>query len=285
VPKLKRSGDTVIGPDYPTVQPTNETMNAIVETFMVRTEVLRRACLICGRWGTAEANRAVARAIQSLSFAAESQGGYTWYIALREFGASICFYWNLAGLLDREAWGSIQALQSTEIEVGSGSEVVVSTLPFASNEGVNWKFLSNLEQRHTPISDYLTAKFVAEASDIALGEARAYELFDRTELAVAVEFAHRRVEQIKTTGIGFWMSVGRFIWKSNGTGLENELKRIEGLADSDAFFRRGCWAVAKRVRHLHCKQFVTFTKRLPGSFGDRAGEFATRGDIGCSVRT
>jgi hypothetical protein len=75
---------------------------------MVRTEILRRACLICGRWGTPEANQAVTKTIQSLSFAAELIGGLSLYLALREFGATICFYWNIAGLLDREDWATVQ---------------------------------------------------------------------------------------------------------------------------------------------------------------------------------
>ena len=37
-------------------------------SFMAHTELLRRACLICGRWGTPEANRAIGIAIQSFTF-------------------------------------------------------------------------------------------------------------------------------------------------------------------------------------------------------------------------
>ena len=85
---------------------------------MVRTEVLRRACLICGRWGTPDANKAVARAIESLSFGAEPLRGTasTACLALREFGASVSFYWNMAGLLDRQDWVAVRTLQ----KLGSG---------------------------------------------------------------------------------------------------------------------------------------------------------------------
>jgi hypothetical protein len=53
----------VTGPDYPASVPSSDVLNGIVDAFMARTEIMRRACLICGRWGTPEANRAVARAI------------------------------------------------------------------------------------------------------------------------------------------------------------------------------------------------------------------------------
>ena len=107
VEKIRRY---VTGPDYPTIHPSKDTLNGIVYAFMARTEILRRACLICGRWGTPEANRAAARAIQSLSFAAVLLNGFTSYSELREFGASICFYWNMAGLLDRGDWAAVRAL-------------------------------------------------------------------------------------------------------------------------------------------------------------------------------
>ena len=35
------------------------------------------------------------------------------------------------------------------------------------------------------------------------------------------------------------MPIGRFGWKSSGETLEAELKRIEGLPESDAFFKAG----------------------------------------------
>ena len=114
VEKIRRY---VTGPDYPTIHPSKDTLNGIIDAFMARTEILRRACLICGRWGAPEANRAVAGAIQSLSFAAVPLAGesFTDYLVLREFGASIGFYWNMAGLLERGAWAAVHALQNIEL--------------------------------------------------------------------------------------------------------------------------------------------------------------------------
>jgi hypothetical protein len=226
----------VVGPEYPTVLPTNEILNSIVSIFIVRTEILRRACLICGRWGTLEANRAVARAIQSLSFKAEPKDGYTLYISLREFGASLCFYWNMAGLIDREDWIVVRALQTVQIKQYRDNSDAVIALPFATYDQVDWRFLKDLDRRRTPVSDFLMSKFIGEARDIALGEARAEDLFDETELAIALGYVHRRLaDNVHPTA----MPVGRFSWKSHGKTFEAGLKRIDELSDSDAFFRAG----------------------------------------------
>jgi hypothetical protein len=226
-------------PDYPTVPPTKETLNGIIETFTIKTEVLRRTCLICGRWGTAEANRAVARAVQSLSFAAEPQGGYTWYIAMRELGASICFYWNLAGLIDRGDWQLARQLMHTEIKVDRANLPVASTLPPTAYDKVEWKFLRGREDRQTPISEYLFEKFKINARDISLRETRAEELFDEMELLISLEAARFRLKRMEGTGLWFWVPFGRFIWKDHGRHLDEAIKRLEGLSDGDPIYSAG----------------------------------------------
>ena len=65
----------------------------------------------------------------------------------------------------------------------------------------------------------------AEARDIALSKERAVDLFDQTELAIALGYAHRSAKDRAT----IWIPIGMFIWKSGGLRLEEELKRIEQL--------------------------------------------------------
>jgi hypothetical protein len=105
--EVERIREYVNSDDYPRAGPATEVMNRIVSTFMARTEILRRACLISGRWGTPRANQAVAVAVQSLSFRSQTWSGYISNMSLREFASSICFYWNLAGLLDRSDWSAV----------------------------------------------------------------------------------------------------------------------------------------------------------------------------------
>ena len=155
-------------------------------------------------------------------------------IVLREFGASVCFYWNLAELLDRSDWSTVRDLQKIEITKQGEKKDAVTALPFSAY-GMDWKFLAGLDRHKTPVSTLLAAKFVAEARDISLGEARADELFDNAEIAIALGYADKRAALPGSFG----MPIGRFIWNRNGERLEAELKRIEGLPDSDVFFKAG----------------------------------------------
>jgi hypothetical protein len=249
----------VTGPDYPTSPPSNDTLIGIVDAFMARTEVLRRACLICGRWGTPEANRAVGRAIQALSFAARPADGFNYYSELREFGASICFYWNMAGLLDRGDWAAVHTLQKLELRDLDSAKDAVMILPFDRGQGVDWKFLKNLERSHVPASLFLAKTFVAGARDIVLSEARASELFDQTELTIALEHAHQRGQGRETTS----MPAGRFVWKNGGQWFEEELKRIEGFSDDDAFFQAGLMGGGKEAATLTIQKIRRYIRSLP----------------------
>jgi hypothetical protein len=255
----------VSGPDYPDVAPTNESLNRIVDAFMARTEVIRRACLICGRWGTVDANQAVARAIQALSFRAQLLQGRAYEAngELREFGASICFYWNTAGLLDRGDWRAIRGLQEVSVNWIGDKRDAVMALPFSVYSDVGgWKFLRGLERHHTPISVYLAARFAAEARDITLSRARADELFDQTELAIALGYAHKRLK----SGRGCWMPTGRFFWKDGGTIFLEELKRIEALPESDPLFRSGMLGEDKSAAVATLQEVRAFHKKVAPTF-------------------
>jgi hypothetical protein len=237
----------VTGPDYPTIQPSGDTLNGIVDAFVARTEVLRRACLICGRWGTPEANRAVARAIRSLSFAAALlNNGYIDYSELREFGASICFYWNMAGLLERDRidWDAVHALQTLRLKDLNSAKDAVMFLPFESYQFLDWKFLLKGDERfRAPASAFLAKRFVAEARDIALGETRADELFAQTVLNIALGHAHQKGSGQDST----WIPIGQFVWKNDGEWLEEQLKRVEGLPDDDPFLKSGMMGGSKKA--------------------------------------
>jgi NAD-dependent SIR2 family protein deacetylase len=247
----------------PFPKPENERMNEILNSFMAHSEVLRRACLISGRWGTEAANRAVAQAIQSLSFAGESSAGDSAYTRLREFGASICFYWNMAGLLGRDPidWAAIHALQKLRLRELNGVEDAVMVLPFSWYQ-VNWKFLKNLERFYAPMSVFVAQSFVAEARDIAVNEARAVELFDQTELTIGLEFAHQRVP----SSSGAAMPLGQFIWKGRGQWLEEELQRTEGLSGDDPFFKAGMMGGSKESAARTIQEIRLWLSRVGSGF-------------------
>jgi hypothetical protein len=267
----------VTASDYPNARYNGETLNRIVNELLIRTEILRRASLICGRWGTIEANRAVGRAVQSLSFASPFMAGNVALVAMRELGASICFYWNMAGLLDRSDWKAVEELQRVKIKHTRGDVDAVTSLPFATYDSVDWKFLNELNNRSTPINDFLAGKFRSEARDISLNAINADELFDEVELAIALGFAHRRAQ----SGTDMWFPVGRFIWKNSGRRLEEELDKIESITDGEAFFKAGMLGGSKAAAALTLKEMRSHRQQIaryfrgmwrariePGRFGD-----------------
>lgn len=130
-------------------------------------------------------------------------------------------------------------------------------MPFSGYPySVDWRFLKGLERHRSPVSYYLAPKFVAEARDIALGEVRAEALFDEIEVAIALGYVHKLLAEGRPHS---GMPSGRFCWKSGGETLEVELKRIEGLPDSGAFFKGGMLGGSKataaptlqKVREIH----------------------------------
>ena len=230
----------VTGPEYPKNQLTSETFTALIGAFVSKTEVFRRSCLICGRWGTAEANRSVVRAIQSLSFAAEPQGGFTWNIALREFGASLTYYWNLAGLVDGNRWPLVYDLTYFEIQTNVDKHPSVFLLPPSAYESVDWKFIKGRERHHTPVSDFLFDQFAVDAAkDISINEKQADALFDRMEFFISLEVAVVRLKLVQDKGLWFWVPFGRYLWKGRGANWQEAMAEYEALPDASPLFAAG----------------------------------------------
>ncbi|MCA3631306.1 MAG: SIR2 family protein [Methylobacterium sp.] len=237
VEKIKRF---VTGPEYPSAQPTPENFNDLINAFVVHSEILRRACLVCGRWGTVSANRAVIRALKLLVLSSNAGGGYTTWISLRDFAASLCFYWNLAGIADAEAWSSASTLLSAEVNNGREMERLHEKLSLAGYGGnsVDWKWLKGFETKIVPASEFTVEIFKSEGRDIAASAESAENLFDQIELLIAASAAHPTVAR----GHGaesIWVPSGRFVWKESGQFLRQQIDRISALPDSDPFFASG----------------------------------------------
>jgi SIR2-like domain len=228
----------VTGKDYPTVQPDVDSLNALLAAFVSRSEILRRACMICGRWGTPEANKIVAAAIRSLGFS-ESQAGFNWWVELREFAASLCFYWSLAGLFARDDFKQAHALMHSRIKRGSHEDAFVSSLPLTALGSIDWKLLKGLENHKTPASDFLFERFKRETTDIAVDPSEAEEMFDRLEFLISVEFTHLRIDRMASTGLWFWLPFGRYVWKRGGDGVAARLSAFQNLSADNPMLRAG----------------------------------------------
>lgn len=120
----------VLGPEYPSVGTDADTLNSIVDELTKRSEILRRACLICGRWGTEKANQAVIEAIKNLALADYNPSGETALIELRNFAASICCYWTLAGAMHGRHFVSVKKLLHTRIRRRNIEQNFAETLLF-----------------------------------------------------------------------------------------------------------------------------------------------------------
>jgi hypothetical protein len=224
----------VSGPEWPTSSPTKESINALIRLIIARSEAVRRLCLIGARWGSEEASRAIALAFAALTFGGKPAGGYTYWVALRDLPASLCFHWALAGALSRDdPTRAAQYLGQPLPRSDDRQARAVSVLPLNTFDTVDWKHLIGFEQRHTPHSDFLYSIFEAEARDVTIGGEEAEQLWDFTEMTIALEFAHHRLERAKETGVWFWTPLGRFAWKRDGGRMDAFVNEVENLPAND----------------------------------------------------
>lgn len=200
--------------------PDNASLNDLIKRFTACSEVFRRICLIAGRWGEPNAAQALARVLRDLQFREMPRDGYTYLRALRSFAASLGFYWFLAGCVAGERWALAVEMLQAEIRLEARDLHFATILPPAAYETVEWKFLAGLENRHTPISDYLVEALRREIGDIAVTAHETDRIFDDVELLIAIEFSHHRQRRVQAgTASWFWAPVGRFVWRgSRGDG-------------------------------------------------------------------
>jgi hypothetical protein len=226
----------VLGPEYPSVGTDADTLNSIVDELTKRSEILRRACLICGRWGTEKANQAVIEAIKNLALLANHISGPIVLIELRNFAASMCFYWALAGILYDNNFVMAKQLLHTPIMRGNSDKIFTSALPFGCYRTVDWKFLVGRQNAKIPCSEYVFEKFQSEASDIFLGKDWADQLFDNLEFTIALEFAHQRV--IAKSNVYF--PLGRFIYKYDQDHFVfKEIDKKWNMTNDDPYLEAG----------------------------------------------
>jgi hypothetical protein len=231
----------ITGKDYPKEPPTGDTINALITKFVSLSEVVRRICLVSGRWGTPKANRAVAQAIRLLGSWTPAIGGYSYWSELRTFCASLCFYWALAGAIARNDFTTAHCLMHTRVKRNTGEDAIVSALPLLALGSIEWKVLKGLEQRRMPASDFLFGLFEKEITDAAVGRSDAEDLFDCLEFLISLEFSYLRLQQIAASshGLWFWTPLGRYICKRGGDSIFDRLAAHENLPADHALLQAG----------------------------------------------
>ena len=190
---VEKIRDYVTGPDFPfdpnyiTRQSSNEdNAKSLAEIFIVKTEILRRAALICGRWGTDKASLQIIEVIRSLAF--EDQKDDT-NIETKKFGASLVFYWFLSSLIEAKKWLLASQLMRYDIENYKGeSQPMVYVMPPQSwSEDIG--FLNpRLSNNKSLVQNLFFENLKKELKDISLSSMHIDELIIKTEFYICLEY-------------------------------------------------------------------------------------------------
>lgn len=204
----------VTGEQFHPGSPDDASLNDLVERIFAETEVLRRLCLVAGRWGGAEARKAVVRMLRDLQCLEASSSQYVYVIAMRAMAASLCFNWYLFGCAAGERWGAAVEVLRARILINGAETAFASVLPLAAYREMQWNFLDGFDRRYTPASDFLVPRIKAEISDIVVSGSEMERLFDEVELLIALEATHQRLAWMKQKdSSSFWVPTGRFSWR------------------------------------------------------------------------
>jgi hypothetical protein len=230
----------VTGADWPTGHPNVELINDLVTKIVGRTEAIRRLCLIGARWGTENAQESIQRAIAGITFFSTAQGGFTWWISLREMAASLCFYWAAAGAIYNRDYRQLAKLFNMPIRSTSSDKLGIQLLPLSALDSVDWKVLTGFERNNTPGSDFMLELFQTEALDIVVSSEELEPLWNETEFLIALEFTHHRLARMAGGTAGwFWAPPGRFIWSRLEPLPEDRLTKIQNLDERSPLLAAG----------------------------------------------
>jgi hypothetical protein len=129
---------------------------------------------------------------------------------------------------------------------------------------VDWKLLKGLENRKTPISDFLYDIFQREAVDIIMSSTDAEELFDRAEALITLEAAHCRLQATEPRG-WFWVPYGRYVWRSQGGGVNRRFVEFEQLTAGSPVLKAGLLGGSPESAANAVAAVRDFFKELGGS--------------------
>lgn len=189
--EVERVKEYVTSEDYP-FHPQNNNLSEeqkiknLVDAFVARTEILRRACLICGRWGTDKANREAIEVIRSLVFEELGINGVNF--GLRKFGASLCFYWHAIGIIEAKNWLFLKELFYTQIKDSSGvMRPLVYQLPPQCWDDFHSLCPQNSQNKNL-VREIFLGGINKETKDIALSGSRVEQLHLFTEFYIAIGY-------------------------------------------------------------------------------------------------
>ncbi|WOH68671.1 SIR2 family protein [Bradyrhizobium sp. BWA-3-5] len=214
-----------------------ETFRAYVKRYESAVEALASMAGVVGRWGDDGDLSIVLDIIRTLYAHADKVGsGIVSYLGLRSYPAMLVFTACGLGLTRAGRWKALHQLFEAPIDRKHREPVRAVQALFLYGwrgaDGDAWKQIEGLEQRKTPLSDYLLT-LISEWGKRFIGLTPDFELlFERFEMLGAL--AH--LEQEEKAGVqkqlagdarnGWaWMPVGRIGWhESNAERLVSELQ-------------------------------------------------------------
>lgn len=247
-----------------------------VQLYEAVTEPLARMAGILGRWGSDTELDLVLDLLRGLYHQAEKVGsGLTNYIYIRSYPAVLVFTAYGIGLTRSKRWKTLYKLFNARIGSERGDSTrVISTLFLSSWRGGDkniWKFLADMQNRKTPLSDHLLEVMTDWKKGFAGVEANFELLFDRFEILGALasldenetsqlEDALKRAEN---GNILAYMPVGRAGWsRSSWRTVQQELQQESFILELlDAGFARN----SKRFVELFVSNFNIFASRMSWS--------------------
>ena len=203
--------------------PTNP--QGMIVDMISKSEIVRRACLVCGRWGTAQAKRSVIHTIQLLAdFKHVIRFGQ--WSELRYFSAAICFYWALVGNVAADDFVAARDNMYGRLRTSTGDDFFVSRLPFLRVlDNDDWRIFKGFESARVPASEFALALLRNEISEAGIDQSEAEELFNRVELLISLECVHVTLQEFRESGIPLSRRppFGRYVWNQERDQILREL--------------------------------------------------------------
>lgn len=226
------------GARYLTLTPTNELGREFVAELVALSERLRRMFLICGRWGTTRARTESLDALKSLYRAPANLAGFTFWNAVRNVPAMLCFYWYGIGALASADYPALRALFKAKVTGKSDHTSLLEVLPPGNFDGhFDWKFLNTTTNWKLPASKYFADVLGDEILDVARSVTTGDALYDALETLIALEYAHLRLaHQAVDAQLWFWTPMGKFLWRHDGAA---GLKSFDDLTADSEFLKAG----------------------------------------------
>jgi hypothetical protein len=192
--------------------------------YEAATEPLARVMGVLGRWGDGSEFPVVADAIRSVCSHAEKEGsGLTVWLGLRSYPAVLMFTAYGLGLTRSQRWKTLHDLFTAKIaREDREPKRTVEHLFLWRWKGQDqevWKQIERLDNRHTPLSDYLFELFSDWSASFAAMTPEFEILFERFEFLGALAYMESTSEADAETTLAdsqgrVWMPIGRAGWHS-----------------------------------------------------------------------